>query len=81
MGLSRRARSLGEEVRALGVGSESDEVEGTVLRVERLAEDLVSVKAIQGVKVSVFADSLNSACDSMQSRADSRHMSAVLIRP
>lgn len=51
MGLSRRARGLGEEVRALGVGSEKDEVDGTVQRVERLAEDLASVKAVQGVKV------------------------------
>jgi hypothetical protein len=54
MRLSRRARGLGEEVRALGVGSEAGEVDGTLNRVERLAEDLVSVKAVQGVKVSLL---------------------------
>ena len=52
MSLARRARGLGEEVKDLSVKSSSEEVDGTLKRVEGLREDVVSIKAIQGVRVS-----------------------------
>jgi hypothetical protein len=52
MGIARRAKGLREK--AMGLGDESTEadVNGLINRAQGLRDDAVSVKAIQGIKVS-----------------------------
>lgn len=54
MGLARRARGLGEEVRDLSTASEMDDVEGFLRRSQALKDDVASSKAIEGIKVCSF---------------------------
>ena len=51
MGLARRARGLTEEVKALSGESHEDDVVGMMRRVEALKNDVVSIKALTGIKV------------------------------
>lgn len=52
MGFARRARGLAKEINDLRADSVEEGVNGTLKRVEGLKEDMVSIKALQGVKVS-----------------------------
>jgi hypothetical protein len=52
LGLAKRAKSIGQELKALSADSTEADVEGALKRAEGLREDMASVKAIQGIKVS-----------------------------
>lgn len=52
LGLARRARGLGEEARGIKAESTEEEVEGFLRRADGLKGDLISEKALTGVKVS-----------------------------
>lgn len=52
LGLARRARNAADEIGALGAQSNPDEMNGTLRRVGKLQEDVLSAKASQGFKVS-----------------------------
>lgn len=51
--LARRAKGLKAEVEELGSESKEEDVEAMLDRADSLKKDVVSVKAIQGFKVSV----------------------------
>lgn len=51
LGLARRARNLGEEVKALTAESAEEDVEGMLRRAQGLRDDAVSSKALDGAKV------------------------------
>jgi hypothetical protein len=53
LGLARRARNLGEEVKGLRAESAEEDVEGMLRRAEGLRDDAVSTKALEGVRVGI----------------------------
>lgn len=55
MGLARRAKGLGAEVKVLNADSGEVDMQAGLRRMTQLEGDLVSVKAVQGIKVGVLA--------------------------
>ena len=55
MGLARRAKGISDDVKDLNIQSSQKAVDDLLAKAEGLKDDAVSVKAIQGVKVSPAA--------------------------
>jgi hypothetical protein len=51
LGFARRAKGLGAEIRKMDGDSRVKDVDGMMVKVEALAEDMVSVKTVAGIKV------------------------------
>ncbi|WWD21304.1 hypothetical protein CI109_105788 [Kwoniella shandongensis] len=68
LGLARRAKGVAEGVRGLGGESEEEHMEGMLRRAEGLADDLVSVKALNGIKkyVGGLTSSINNLKTALQ---------------
>ncbi|ORY33151.1 hypothetical protein BCR39DRAFT_521480 [Naematelia encephala] len=64
LGMARRARGLGEEVKALNAESTQEDVEGMLARAGRLKEDVVSDKAIIGLET--YLGGLTTALNSLR---------------
>lgn len=74
MGLARRAKGLTAEVKGMNADSAEEDMEGGMRRMKQLEEDLVSVKAVEGIKVSVV-DPTVGLC------LQGRHMSGDSAKP
>ncbi|WOO84931.1 uncharacterized protein LOC62_06G008440 [Vanrija pseudolonga] len=73
LGLARRARNAADEIGALGAQSNADEMNGTLRRVGKLREDVLSAKASQGFKavaINNLRDKLESDPTVAELRAD-----------
>jgi hypothetical protein len=54
LGLARRARNLGEEAKGMSAETQEEDMEGMIKRSEGLRDDVVSVKALDGIKARIF---------------------------